>query len=99
MIFRDCLHCPIQIGDVLACGQRQGSHGGIRVGVVTGFTEKTILANMVVGDTWDRDEQRYTSWTLRKGHFSAGYNCFITGMSEAELRTLIGLSDEQNMPK
>lgn len=88
MIFQDCLGQTIKVGDVLACGQRRHSHGAIRVGIVRGFTERSILADMLDGD-WRglyHAERRDTSFTLRKGHFNAPYNCVVTGMSEDDLR-------------
>jgi hypothetical protein len=44
-MFLDCFNREIKVGDVLANGQRQSTHGGITVGVVTGFTSATILVN------------------------------------------------------
>jgi hypothetical protein len=97
MIFHDCLGRVIKVGDVLANGQRQGTHGGIRVGVVTGFTPKTILANMLQEgySTYNPGRDHAgpsTEWSFRKGHFNTGYNCCITGMTEMELLiAIVGL--------
>jgi hypothetical protein len=93
VIFHDCLGRVIKVGDVLANGQRANCHGRIVIGVVTGFTEKTILVNTldegrpayVTGEDHDKS---YREWTWRKGHFNASYNCCITGMTEQQLREI-----------
>jgi hypothetical protein len=97
-IFCDCFNKEIRVGDVLASGQRRGSHGGIRVGIVTGFTARSVLADMVDGNWngWDHTKRHDTSWKLRKGHFNAGYNCVITGLTEADLRVLPGVASGQS---
>ena len=96
-VFLDCLGREIKVGDVLACGQRRQSHGGIQVGIVTGFTAKSILADMIDCDYlyWSGKAQRLTSRGLHKGHFNADYNCCITGMSEDALKSLITLESEE----
>lgn len=92
-VFHDCLGREISVGDVLANGQRRGSHGGIRIGIVRGFTERAILAD-ILDDSYPgyRRGHDHTMphdhWILRKGHFTSGYNCFITGMTEQHLREL-----------
>ena len=101
-MFHDCLNREIKVGDVLACGQRQGSHGGMIVGVVRGFTEKSILADILHGgydDWWEFYEtRRHTSWRLKKGHFNADYNCCITGMTEADLRAIVEGQENKEEP-
>jgi hypothetical protein len=42
-MFLDTFGRRIEVGHVLANGQRKHTHGGITVGVVTGFTDCTIL--------------------------------------------------------
>lgn len=98
-VFHDCLGREIKVGDVLANGQRRQSHGGIQVGIVTGFTAKTILADMVDCDHLDwSGVQRLTSRSLRKGHFNADYNCCITGMAEGDLRQLMVIEESEVTP-
>jgi len=95
-VFLDCLGRQIKVGDVLANGQRRQSHGGIQVGIVTGFTAKTILANMVDCDHLGFYRvERLTSRKLRKGHFNADYNCCITGLTEDALKSMINLESEE----
>jgi hypothetical protein len=91
--FHDCLGREISVGDVLANGQRRGSHGGIRIGIVRGFTERTILVDILDDGypTYRAGEDHtmpYKRWTMRKGHFNTGYNCFITGMTADHLREI-----------
>ena len=91
-IFKDCLGREIKIGHVLACGQRQDSRGGIRVGIVTGFTEKTILVDILSGDWWEHyHTRRNTSFELRKGRFTADYNCCIIGLTKEELLKIVNI--------
>lgn len=97
-LFHDCLGREITVGDVLACGQRRGSHGGIRIGIVRGFTERTILVDILDDGypSYNRGEDHtmpYREWTWRKGHFNAGYNCCITGMIEMQLREMTGTQE------
>jgi hypothetical protein len=92
-LFHDCLGREIKVGDVLANGQRQGSHGGIRVGIVRGFTERSILVDIVDDGypAYRRGQDHtmpYKEWTLRKSHFNTGYNCLITGMTEMQIREM-----------
>lgn len=90
MLFHDCLGREIQEGDVLASGYRKDAHGGIRIGIVRGFSVKSILVD-VLDDGYPPEQvgrnhtMPYDQWTLRRMHFNAPYNCFITGMTEAEL--------------
>lgn len=109
-IFLDCLGREIKVGDVLANGHRDGNCGGISVGVVTGFKDGKILATKYVRGDWceyDYDGSRQRSWwandtgkTWRpyKGHWSYGERCCITGMTEADLRQIVGLSESEEAP-
>ncbi len=95
-VFLDCLSRPIKVGDVLANGQRRGSHGGICVGVVRGFTDNAIIADIIAGDEhgW-RGPWRRESYEFHKGRFVADYNTLITGMTEADLCQAAKISESE----
>ncbi len=94
--FNDCLGRAITVGDVLANGQRQGSHGGMSIGIVRGFTERTIVVDALVRDYATQghpDRTKRVRNILSRTKFSAPYNCCITGMTEEELRKIAHIDE------
>jgi hypothetical protein len=96
--FKDCFGRPIAMGDVLAHGFRSGSNGGINVGIVYGFTEKTIQVYRVAElchyeknpeDRWSH--KVVDGYRLVKGNIACSYNTFITGLTEQQLRNQLGI--------
>jgi len=105
-VFRDCLNREIKVGDVIADGHRDGNTGGIGLAIVRGFTEAKDAWNpgrMVVevakrgtwrGDYWWAKDDGDT-WRFSKTQRWYGERCFITGLTEQELRGLIAKATEE----
>jgi len=80
-------HVPFLFHDCL------GREIKVVVGIVRGFTERSILVD-IIDDGYPshrrgRDHTMpYKEWTLRKGHFNTGYNSCITGMTEMQIREM-----------
>jgi len=101
-VFLDCLGRQINVGDVLANGHRDGNR--ISVGVVTGFTDKSIQAKKLHRGYWYyskvyekrrwMDRSNGDTWRLMGGCWVRGEHCFITGLTEEALKATINLESE-----
>lgn len=103
-VFHDCLGREIKVGDVLANGHkgRDGDH--ITVGVVTGFTDKSIQAKKLQRGKWYYsvvyEKRRWMAcsngdaWRLMGGCWVRGKSCFITGLTEETLKAMINLESK-----
>ena len=108
-VFRDCLNREIKVGDVIADGHRDGNTGGIGLAIVRGFTEakdKWTPGRMVVevakrGEWYGVNKDQWwakdngDTWRFSKAHRTYGERCFITGLTEQELRDLVAKASEQ----
>jgi hypothetical protein len=110
-VFLDYLGRQIKIGDVIiSChrGAKGGNSANLAIGVVTGFTESDILVTKFQRGCWSPSgifwwgtDKGYgddgNTWRTIAGRCAYGERCFITGMSEADLRQLAGISEGQGM--
>jgi hypothetical protein len=102
-VFLDCLGREIKVGDVLANGHRIGScRAGLTLGVVTGFKDGKILAKKLQSGYWfEYDGKRSWCgyggdlWRFYDGYWYYGDRCFITGMSEDDLRKLVVIDESE----
>lgn len=93
-VFHDCLGRQIKVGDVLA-----KSWGGIDLAVVRGFTEQKFVVHKVVGD-WDSFVRgdydhpgHFTKYRYARALYEVGSYCFITGMTEDDLRKIVTIEE------
>ena len=93
-VFLDCLGRQIKVGDVLA-----KSWGGIDLAVVRCFTEQKFVVHKIVGD-WhsyvrgDYDKPGYfTKYRYARALYEVGNYCFITGMTEDDLRKIVTIEE------
>ncbi len=84
-MFRDKFNREIKIGHVLANGGRDGCSGIIRTGIVRGFTEGSVLVDMIipVSDSYNATIKNHTQWKTRRGSFREPKLCIITGLDSA----------------
>lgn len=88
---------PITPGVVLACGHRLMDVGALTFGIVTGFTEQSILVKQLQRGSawysktgkryWSRNDTHGEHWQFVKGHYpkDASHRYYITGMTEQDL--------------
>ena len=95
-VFHDCLGRQISVGDVLA-----KSWGGIDLAVVRGFTEQKFIVDKLAGD-WhsyvrgDFDNPgHFTKYRYARTLYEVGNYCFITGMTEDDLRKLVVIEESE----
>lgn len=102
-VFHDCLGRQINVGDVLANGHRVGScHAGLSLGVVTGFKDHKILVKKLQSGCWfEYGGKRCWSgyggdlWRFYDGYWIHGERCFITGLTEDDLRQLVTIEESE----
>lgn len=98
MVFYDCLGREIKVGDVIASGHRDHNVGSLAIGVVTGFDgNRAIKVTKFERGHWHKygKDLQWRMWMPQidgdeyrevKGRCAYGERCFVTGLSEDELR-------------
>jgi hypothetical protein len=104
-VFHDCFDRQIKVGDVLAIGERDRNYGRLSMAVVTGFADHDILVTRFQRGNWHERYDGNGKWWMQSANGDAwrtydsrcahGERCFITGMSEADLRKIAGITEEQ----
>lgn len=103
--FLDFLGREIKVGDVIISSHREakgGNSANLAIGVVTGFSDNDILVTKFqrgcwsLSGTWWHQRENGDTWRAIKGRCAYGNRCFITGMTEADLRRIVGIGDKQS---
>jgi hypothetical protein len=109
-VFRDCLGREIKVGDVIADGHRLRDIGGVSLGIVRGFkeakdsfSEARMQVEVAQRGRWFGAGDSKSWWSTEDGetwrwistYRTHGGRCFITGLTEDQLRDLVAKASEQ----